>query len=143
MSLLAAIEYECTRSTFRPANMAGVRWLNWDRDYDLARSMWPEVAPLSLADWYQTRQEQFTYCAVVEAQAIHAMAAVWKYCDTAWEVAAVSTKPAMRLRGHGKAVVSFVTAYILEAGKLATCSTAIDNIAMQRTAEAVGFCRRR
>lgn len=77
------------------------------------------------------------------------MAAVWKYCDTAWEAAAVGTRPAtrtrhargasVRRRGFGKAVVSFVTNTILEAGRLATCSTSGDNIAMQRTAAAVGF----
>jgi ribosomal protein S18 acetylase RimI-like enzyme len=111
--------------------------LGWD--YVLAKSMWPETAPLSLEDGYQTRQEKFTYCAVVEDPAIHAMAAVWKCCDAAWEVVAVSTKPATRRRGYGKAVVTLVTAYILEAGRLATCSTASDNIAIQRTAVAVGF----
>ena len=45
----------------------------------------------------------------------------------------------MRRRGYGQAVVSFVTGHILAAGRLATCSTSSDNLAMQRMAEAFGF----
>ncbi len=136
---MISIEYECTRQTFRPWPNASVRWLDWERDYELARSMWPETSPLSPENWEENRRENFTYCAVVVDQELLAMAAVWKYCETAWEVAAVGTKPAYRRQGHGRAVVSFVTDYILESGRLATCSTASDNVAMQRTAESVGF----
>jgi hypothetical protein len=38
-------------------------------------------------------------------------------------------------------VVSLVTAHILDVGRRATCTTAQDNLAMQRTAESVGFVR--
>jgi len=64
---------------------------------------------------------------------------VWRYSEEAWEVAAVYTVPAFRRRGYGKAVVSFVTAHILDAGRLATCHTRVDNAAMIATAESVGF----
>jgi GNAT superfamily N-acetyltransferase len=57
----------------------------------------------------------------------------------AWEVASVYTRPEVRGRGYAKAVVAFVTAAILGAGKRATCRTASDNRAMQRVAERVGF----
>ena len=143
MSTIISIEYECTRQTFRPWPNAAVRWLDWDHDYGLAKAMWPELVPLTREDWLENRRQGFTYCAVVEGQQIHSMAAVWKYCETAWEVAAVGTRPAVRRRGYGKAVVSFVTAYILAAGRLATCSTADNNAAMQRTAESVGFYPKR
>src|ERR671922_2897195 len=139
MSLKNYIEYECTRQTFRLWPFSAVRWLDWDTDYSLAQSMWPESLPLTQEIWQQARREKYTYCAVIEGNQIQSMAAVWKYSDTAWEVAAVGTRPAMRRRGYAKAVVSFVTAYILDAGRLATCSTASDNIAMQRTAESIGF----
>jgi len=139
MPPIVSIEYECTQETFRPQPSAAVRWLDWDQDYALAQRMWPLEWPLTPEAWQEARAEKFTYCAVVENQAIQSMAAVWKYCDTAWEVAAVGTLSAARRRGFGKVVVSFVTGHILAAGRLATCSTTGDNIAMQRTAASVGF----
>jgi len=58
-----------------------------------------------------------------------------------WEVAAVSTAPASRRRGYGKAVVCFVTAHILEQGRKATIFSDSTNVAMRKTAESVGFYR--
>jgi len=98
---------------------------------------------LSREDWLENRRQGFTYCAVVERLQIQSMAAVWKYSATAWEVAAVVTRPAVRRRGYGKAVVTFVTTCVLDAGRLATCSTTSDNIPMQRIAESVGFYPKR
>jgi predicted GNAT family acetyltransferase len=61
--------------------------------------------------------------------------------EDAWEVASVYTRSEARGRGYAQAVVSFVTAAILSAGKRATCSEASDNPAMQRVAGCVGFQR--
>jgi hypothetical protein len=60
---------------------------------------------LSQEDWEQNRAEGFRYCAIVEQEAIAALAAVWTYSPTHWEVAAVSTAPAFRKMGYGKTVV--------------------------------------
>lgn len=139
MSKTISFEYECTRQTFRSWPNASVRWLDWEQDYVPAQCMWPHSAPLTREAWQEARAAYFTYCAAIADQEILSMAAVWKYCETAWEVAAVGTRPPFRRRGYGKGVVSFVTAYILAAERLATCSTAGDNLAMQRTAESVGF----
>ena len=49
----------------------------------------------------------------------------------------------LRGRGYAQAVVSFVTAAILNAGKRATRSAAADNSAMQRVAERIGLQRER
>ena len=54
-------------------------------------------------------------------------------------VAAVSTASAFQRRGYGKAVVSFITHGILDAGRVAFCQTREDNLPMIRTAESVGF----
>jgi predicted GNAT family acetyltransferase len=96
---------------------------------------------LSREDWEQNRTEGFRYCAIIEQEAIAALAAVWTYSQTHWEVAAVSTAPAFRQSGYGKAVVCFVTAYILEQGRKATILTESTNVAMLKTAESVGFYR--
>jgi predicted GNAT family acetyltransferase len=113
--------------------------LDWENDYPLARAYWPQDPPLLREDWEQNRAEGFRYCAIVEHGAIAALAAVWTYSQTHWEVAAVSTAPASRQRGYGKAVVCFVTAHILEQGRKATILTENTNVAMLKTAEGIGF----
>jgi RimJ/RimL family protein N-acetyltransferase len=135
------VHYACTQHTFRPDQRYPVRWLEWDEDYPLAQGIWPDSHPLTLSTWQEARELGYHYCAVIEGQQIQAIAAVWRYSMTAWEVAAVHTRPEARRRGYASAVVSFVTAYILDAGRCATCTTAWDNLAMQRTAEGVGFQR--
>jgi ribosomal protein S18 acetylase RimI-like enzyme len=131
----------CTPESFRPSDYSRVRWLDWENDYSLARDYWPQDPPLTRGDWEQNRADGFRYCAIVEHEAIAALAAVWMYSETHWEVAAVSTAPASRQRGYGKAVVCFVTAHILEQGRKATILTMDTNVAMLKTAESVGFYR--
>ena len=70
---------------------------------------------------------------------IVARAAIWKYSQTAWEVAAVSTLPEHRGKGYGEMLVGHCTAIILRNGKVATCTTSDTNIAMRRLIEKVGF----
>jgi len=53
--------------------------------------------------------------------------------------AAVGTLDEFRRRGYATRVVAFVTAYILAPGRVATCSTDEDNVAMRATARRVGF----
>lgn len=129
----------CTPDSFRPSDCSRVRWLDWESDYPLARAYWPQDPPLSREDWEQNRPDGFRYCAIVEQEAIAALAAVWMYSQTHWEVAAVSTAPASRKRGYGKAVVCYVTAHILGQGRKATLLTESGNAAMLKTAESVGF----
>lgn len=129
----------CTQDSFRPSDYSRVRWLDWENNYPLARAYWPQDPPLSREDWEQNRSDGFRYCAIVEQEVIAALAAVWTYSPTHWEVAAVSTAPAFRKRGYGKAVVGFVTAHIIEQGRKATLLTESRNVAMLRTAESVGF----
>ena len=135
------VHYECSSATFRPQPRYPVRWLDWERDYDLVRTIWPDEVSLSRETWLEARELGYRYCAVVEGTRLLAIAAVWCYSGTAWEVAAVRTRPDARRRGYAHAVVSFVTAYILDSGRRATCTTGLDNAAMQRTAESVGFAR--
>ena len=66
-------------------------------------------------------------------------AAIWKYSQTAWEVAAVSTLPEYRGKGYGAMVVRHCAAIILEHGKVATSTTSDTNTAMRRILENTGF----
>jgi ribosomal protein S18 acetylase RimI-like enzyme len=133
------VRLRCTREQFRPSASDRVRWLDWDRDYVLASAFWPPDLPLTRETWDEARVLGYHYCAIVEDDKVASIAAEWRYADDAWEVAAVGTAPAYRRRGYARSVVSFVTAQILDAGRVATCTTGCENIAMVRTAESVGF----
>jgi hypothetical protein len=135
------VVYACTRETFRPSALYPVRWLEPDRDYELAQAFWPTAVPLSREAWTEAYQLGYQYGALIEREHILSLAAVWRNAPTTWEVAAVRTHPAARRLGYAKTIVSFVTQHILAAGKMATCTTDAGNLAMQRTAESVGFYR--
>ncbi len=133
------VYYVCTRATFRPAPPQPACWLDCASDYSLVRDFWSAYAALTPEVWAEAHVQGYTYAAVIEDSAIVALAAAWRYSDEAWELAAVSVDPAHRRRGYGRAVCSFVTAHILEAGRRATCTTGIDNTPMRKTAESIGF----
>jgi RimJ/RimL family protein N-acetyltransferase len=135
------IEYTCTHEAFKPDTGYPVRWLDVERDYDLVRAFWSKESLLD--EWRSFKCMGYTYAAVIEDDAIVSLAAVWACSDSTWEVAAVSTWPSARSKGYAKSVVSFITQHILASGRLATCSTHATNIAMQRTAESVGFQQKR
>jgi RimJ/RimL family protein N-acetyltransferase len=123
-----------------------VRWLEWEEDFGLARAIWPDESPLSHETWLEAREMGYRYCGVVKQRPngkarLLSIAAVWRYSETAWEAAAVRTRPGARRRGYAQCVVSFATAYILDCGRRATCTTSLDNLAMQKTAESVGYAR--
>ena len=139
MPELAYLNYICTTETFQAQPRYPVRWLDWEQDYLLAQSMWPPHQPLTVDTWAEAEREGYQYCAAIQHHRAIAMAAVWRYSSVAWEVAAVVTQPAYRRQGYGLAVVSFATAAILAAQRVATCTTPITNTAMQRTADGLAF----
>ena len=139
--IIAHVSLICTRASFRPIDCSRVRWLDWVQHYPLAAAYWPEEFALLPEDWEQNRADGFRYCAIVEDGAIAALAAVWTYSNTHWEVASVSTAPSYRQQGYAKAVVSFATAHILEHDRKATILTRDTNVAMCKAAESVGFYR--
>ena len=129
------VNLNCTTQTFRPSRRYPVRWLSCDTDYPLAQGF----VPIPREDWEKAYRNGYQFCAVVEENRIVAWSAVWRYSDTAWEVAAVRTHPEYLRRGYGQTVVSSVTECILANDRLATCLTRADNKAMQATAMRVGF----
>lgn len=70
---------------------------------------------------------------------IASRAGIWKYSDEAWEVAGVITRPEYRQKGYSSRIVRHCIAKILEQGRIATCTTGEDNIAMIKTAIKAGF----
>ncbi len=132
-------ELICTPESFRSCDCSRVRWLDRETDYVLASALWPAEAPLSRGGWEEAHEQGYSYCAIVEGGTAAALGAVWRYSKDRWEVAAIYTVPPVRRRGYATAVVCFLTAHILDSGRIATCTTEPDNTAMIRTAEGVGF----
>lgn len=136
----STVQLECTPDTFTPLLDLRVRWLDREADLHLLGELWlKHGVSMTEKDWQGVFDQGFRYCGIVENGVVVAVAAVWTYSPTAWELAAVQTVEARRGRGYSKAVCSFVTAYILNNGRLATCSTRADNVAMLRVAAALGF----
>jgi RimJ/RimL family protein N-acetyltransferase len=133
------VSLTCTVATFKSCQSYPVRWLDWEADFEGAQGLWPTDFPLTRTIWEEAREAGYRYCGVVEGDRLVACAAVWRYSDAEWEVAAVRTREAYRGRGYGRAVVSFATAHILAQGRVATCHTAETNLAMRRVAARVGF----
>jgi predicted GNAT family acetyltransferase len=136
------IEFVCAKADFVPAPFEKVRWLDQDCDYDLfrKRSFWTALGgPPSVDEWRDFHAQGYQYCAVVDGDEIVASAAVWKYSEKAWELAAVRTDEAHRRLGYAKAVCSFVTSYILKNARVATCHIREGNVAMIDLAQRLGF----
>jgi GNAT superfamily N-acetyltransferase len=137
-----AVSLVCTSDTFVPAADPRVRWLDQDTDFPLARESWAAKGIwMTRADWDEWHRHGYRYCGIVEDQRLVALAAVWTYSPTAWELAAVQTREGYRSRGYAKAVCSFATAHILASGRVATCGTGADNAPMLRVATSLGFRR--
>lgn len=134
------IHLTCAQADFTPPEIDAVRWLARETDYALARELWATRGQeLSEADWCDAHDLGYTYAGIIVEGKLVACAAVWRYSEQAWEVAAVMTREGYRRRGYSKQVVAFVTAYILQQGRRPTCTTSDDNIAMLATARSVGF----
>ena len=134
------IYFSCSKDTFYPVNTSRVQWLQKDLDFKVAQWYWQQCqCPLTHQTWITAHEYGYQYAIIMEADQPVTCAGVWRFSDIAWEVAAVSTLSPYRKRGYAKQVVSFVTAYILGANRLATCGTSEGNTAMIATAESVGF----
>jgi len=134
------VSFSCTRSTFVPVDTHRVQWLQKDVDYGLARDYWQNSrSPLTHPTWIMAHSIGYQYAAILDQEQVISLAGVWRFSDSAWDVAAVSTLEPFQRQGFAKQVVSFVTAYILDANHLATCSTGDTNLAMIATARSVGF----
>jgi ribosomal protein S18 acetylase RimI-like enzyme len=135
------VGFSCTRDTFKPVAHGTVRWLDQDKDFPLFQAIRVSLEPPTRAEWDEWHTEGYQYCAIVENGEIVSVAAALRRSESAWEVAAVWTHPDFRGRGYAKAVCSFVTAYILDTGRVATCGTRENNAPMIGVVKALGFER--
>ena len=131
--------FTCTRETYRPASSPDVRWLDIPDDIPHLNGMWRETgSALTEAEWRQIAADGYTYAGVILDGRLISVAAVFKFSEDAWMLAAVGTSEPFRRRGLAKQTCSFVTGYILDHVPTATCGTRSTNDAMIRTAKRIG-----
>jgi RimJ/RimL family protein N-acetyltransferase len=134
------VYFTCTKQCFIAIDSSPAGWLNREADYDLARDYWKSLGQdLLPSTWLKAHEVGYRYAAIVENGKIVSIAGVWRFSEKAWEVGPVSTLKSFRRKGYAKRVVAFATVFILDAGRLATCATCDDNMAMIATAKSVGF----
>ena len=134
------IYFTCTPTNLILTETSRVRWLGCAADYALAKVYWQAHGQeLTRDTWTKAHEYGYQYAAIIEDGQIASMTGVWRFSEDCWEAAAVSTLEGFRRRGYAKSCMAFVIEYILAAGKLATCSTGDDNLAMIATAQSVGF----
>ena len=130
-----------------------VRWLSLPEDFPMLRAYYllrsneaghanaiAFAENMSPADF---PEDQWKLCAWVEEDEIRSMAGVIFMTKRNWEIGAVHTHPQYRGKGCAKAVCAFAAEYILRHGKRATCSTALDNVAMRRVMQNIGMVSHR
>jgi len=119
-----------------------IRWLKMPEDYDLfcehLREKYPD-REFPVDDWLNWEEKGTPYCGLIKNGKMIARAAAEKYLDDKWETADVRVWVAERGKGYAKQICYFVTKFILENGKIATCRTEEDNMVMQRVIYALGF----
>ena len=79
------------------------------------------------------------YCLLYHDGLPIARGAVEPISEQAWEASDIRTAKEYRGRGFAKETLRFLSRYIIENGKMATCYTEEDNIAMQKVIKSVGY----
>jgi len=65
--------------------------------------------------------------------------AVEPHNNDVWETADMRTAIAYRGKGFGTKMLRFLSKYIIEHGKIASCRTEEDNEAMQKVIKSIGY----
>ena len=119
-----------------------IRWLNMPADYELfcehLRERYPD-REFPIEDWLKWEEQGTPYCGLIKNRKMIARAAAEKYLEDKWETSDVRVWVSERGNGYAKQICYFVTKFILENNKIATCRTEEDNIAMQKVIHALGF----
>ena len=119
-----------------------IRWLKMPEDYEIfcehLRERYPDRV-YSIEDILNWEKEGATYCGLLKNGIMIACAAVEKYHEDKWETGCVRVWKAERGNGYAKQICYFVTKFILEHDKIATCRTEEDNISMQKVINSLGF----
>jgi len=121
-----------------------IRWLKMPDDYDVFCEHLRERNPdrdfsVDIDNWLKWDEQGTPYCGLFKGGKMIARAAAEKYLEDKWETADVRVWASERGNGYAKQICYFVTKFILENNKIATCRTEEDNTAMQHVIYALGF----
>src|SRR5690554_249994 len=117
-----------------------VKWLKIPDDFIIFKEhLLSQKKVLTIDEWCEWKSIGIDYCGLIINQKMVARSCVERYSENKWETADVRVLPSERGKGYGKQVVYFVTKYILDKGKIATCRTNINNKPMQKLILSLGF----
>ena len=123
-----------------------IRWQKVPDDYLAIREFWIDKNPdwqSTAEEWEQWMEKEKSigcfYCAAFRNGKVVCIGSVEKYSEDKWETAFVRTLIPERNKGYAKMVCYFVTKYILDSGKIATCHTEDYNYPMQNVIKFLGF----
>ena len=84
-------------------------------------------------------EESIKYCILFHCDLPVARGAIEPYSDNAWEAADIRSADEYRGKGFAKEILSFLSKYIIENGRIATCRTEDDNHAMLNVIKSLGY----
>ncbi|MCL2404253.1 MAG: GNAT family N-acetyltransferase [Defluviitaleaceae bacterium] len=92
-------------------------------------------------DWLKEMYEAGVarYCLLYHDGLPVARGAVEPLTDEVWEAADMRTAKVYHGKGFAKEMLRFLSQYIIEHGKIASCRTEEDNVAMQKVIKSVGY----
>ena len=92
-------------------------------------------------DWLKEMYQAGTarYCLLYHDGIPVARGAVEPLTDEVWEAADMRTAKAHHGKGFAKEILRFLSQYIIEHGKIASCRTEEDNVAMQKVIKSIGY----
>jgi len=146
MEILYQIDSIQKLAKFYPEKNVEIRWIKLPDDLYAVHLFYTDREPGIVFDErasFELFQKWFEngciYCAAFVDGCVVAMAAVEKYSSDKWETADVRVMRSERGKSYAKQICYFVTKFILDNGRIATCRTEEDNISMQRVIYSLGF----
>ena len=119
-----------------------IRWLKMPVDYEAFCECLQDQYPnreFSISELLEWEEEGILYCGLFKYGKIIARAAAEKYLEDKWETADVRVSLLERKKGYAKQICYYVTKFILENNRIATCRTEENNIPMQHVIKSLGY----
>jgi hypothetical protein len=137
------LTYLCTRESFKPAPVTGVRWLAPQADFYRYEQMLLTrgVDPPTYDSWLEWHTQGYGFAAYVQQGTVLSVAAVLRQPEGDWQLAGVRTLDAHTGKGYATAVSSFITQYIVTERGRAACELADQDAAMLHILVKLGYTR--
>ncbi|MCL2532208.1 MAG: GNAT family N-acetyltransferase [Oscillospiraceae bacterium] len=102
-----------------------------------------EQSPMDESQFRALYQQNIArYCLLYIDGVPVARGAVERYSENTWEAADIRVARKYRGKGLAKEMLRFLSQHIIAYGKIATCRTQEDNVAMQKIIHAVGYIQK-